>query len=601
MDDDSGREVGAVTLDAEDILDLVSSSEPSTHHRQVPNNENASSSDEEPLEDEGSMRDYDQHDKISSCKGRDEVPKARKDQHAAVEKGHSTVLAHGGGETHAKPGSSSADASPFDRDSASLTVPAPTSLQRADQRRQVVTQPGAVRVGPNSNDDDEESFSHLDDEAIESAHTDLELATAGAPQVEAITREELQHQAVQNVKSQTTEAIVMSDNDIENSIKLERYERKLKRGKQLCCVGILLVAIVVGTVVGVTMGGGGSSSSSVDEDEGENPQPARGFLANTTASPTETPRTSLFEFIKSQLTGKDAGAFSNPSSSSARSYQALVDVLSTGGQGNDEEPNELLYAPDDPDSEYFAIDFFFLGIFFFDTGGPDEWSRNDGWMTGAPICTWHGIGCDGGGVVEAVRLPNNTMSGKLPENNDVFEQLRVIDLQHNSLGGSNTLPSSWGTYENLEELYLGYNGLSGDFPVIWSQNMDSLRIFDLQGNSLEKGVGNIRAEAALGKSYEVVRVGGNILSNDLLGSPWSSNLRVLDLSSSRSGAETSNWVLPDDFGIALPWPNITEIYLHDNPAIVGSISSQLCETVMVNNGVIKVDCERVACECCACS
>ena len=221
-------------------------------------------------------------------------------------------------------------------------------------------------------------------------------------------------------------------------------------------------------------------------------------------------------------------------------------------------------------------------------------------MTDAPICTWHGIGCDADGVVEAIRLPNNTLSGKLPENNDVFEQLRVIDLQHNSLGGSNTLPNSWGTYENLEELNLGYNGLSGDFPITWAKDMDSLRIFDLQGNSLEK-VGNIRGEAALGKSYEVVRVGGNILSNDLLGSQWSSNLRVLDLSSSRSGAETSNWVLPDDFGIALPWPNITEIYLHDNPAISGSISSQLCETVMLNNGVIKVDCEQVACECCACS
>ena len=597
MDDDSGREeVGAVTLDAEDILDLVSSS-----HRQV-QNENPSSSDEEPLEDEGSMRDYDQHEKISSCKGRDEVPKARKDHGSSpAEKGHSTVLAHGGGEPPAKPGSSSAEASPFDPGSSSLTVPAPTSLQRADQRRQVVTQPGAVRVGPNSNDDDEESFSHFDGEAIESsAHTDLELATVGAPQVEAVTREELQHQAVQNVKSQTTEAIVMSDDDIQNSIKLERYERKLKRGKQLCCVGILLVAIIIGTVVGVTMGGGGSSSSSVDEDEGENPQPARGFLANTTDSPTETPRTSLFEFIKSQLTGKDAAAFSNPSSSSARSYQALANVLSTGGQGNQDEPIELLYAPDDIGSEYYAIDFFFLGIFFFDTGGPDEWLRSDGWMTDAPICTWHGIGCDADGVVEAIRLPNNTLSGKLPENNDVFEQLRVIDLQHNSLGGSNTLPNSWGTYENLEELNLGYNGLSGDFPITWAKDMDSLRIFDLQGNSLEK-VGNIRGEAALGKSYEVVRVGGNILSNDLLGSQWSSNLRVLDLSSSRSGAETSNWVLPDDFGIALPWPNITEIYLHDNPAISGSISSQLCETVMLNNGVIKVDCEQVACECCACS
>ena len=170
MDDDSGREVGAVTLDAEDILDLVSSSEPSTHHRQVPNNENASSSDEEPLEDEGSMRDYDQHEKISSCKGRDEVPKARKDHGSSpAEKGHSTVLAHGGGEPPAKPGSSSAEASPFDPGSSSLTVPAPTSLQRADQRRQVVTQPGAVRVGPNSNDDDEESFSHFDDDAVESS------------------------------------------------------------------------------------------------------------------------------------------------------------------------------------------------------------------------------------------------------------------------------------------------------------------------------------------------------------------------------------------------------------------------------------------------
>ena len=112
-------------------------------------------------------------------------------------------------------------------------------------------------------------------------------------------------------------------------------------------------------------------------------------------------------------------------------------------------------------------------------------------------------------------------------------------------------------------------------------------------------IGRLVVPAALDKNYEEVRVRGNPMSMDMLNSHWSPKLRVLDISD--GGSVTETVIIPDDFGTALPWTHIQEIYMHNNPSVSGLISTELCDMAMANDGIIQVDCERVACDCCVCA
>ena len=495
------------------------------------------------------------------------------------------------------------------QDDGAFIVPALTVLERTTENRrtQAVVQPGAVRIRPggglvvDEDEDDEEEFNSQPSDS-----RDME-ESAAAP-VNAVARYELQREAAQQVQARTAEAVVLSDQEVQDSIKLERYERKMVRIKQVCCVGMLLIAIIVGTVVGILLGGGdGSNGDDDSKDDNGDFAPSTGLsFDNSTEAPTSTPKVSLYEYIQSQLTGLAISALSsNPSSAEAQSYAALVDaLLSMNENGNStSSPDEIiLYAPEDQASEFFIIHFFFLGIFYFDSGGPIDWRRKDGWMTDVPICTWYGVECNNNGtIVEAIRLPNNNMSGLLPGHNIVFEQLRVIDLQHNGFAnqeGPNPLPSSWGKFENLQELYLGNNNLAAPYPFVWREDFDNVRILNLEENEITL-IGRLVVPAALDKNYEEVRVRGNPMSMDMLNSHWSPKLRVLDISD--GGSVTETVIIPDDFGTALPWTHIQEIYMHNNPSVSGLISTELCDMAMANDGIIQVDCERVACDCCVCA
>ena len=379
---------------------------------------------------------------------------------------------------------------------------------------------------------------------------------------------------------------------------------------------LLLVAIVVGTVVGFLKSKDDDSSSmdDVGGDDSLSGGGGGGLSLTDTESPSQTPRTLLFDFIRSQLPGKTGNSLNDPESSAGRAYAALVSMLLMKQQDDERNANDttsvtpILYAPDDHESAYYATHFVSLGIFFLDASGPTHWTRADGWLTADPICSWYGIGCYPNGTLEAIWLPNNTLQGTIPGDQFSFESLRVINLERNEFDqvgdrdSFSSLPSAFGRYHQLEELYLGYNNLKSEFPLAWYQGMTSVKILDLQYNDVEIA-GSLHREIDWSvHSFEEVRLAGNDMSNDILEFPWSPHLRVLDLSD--GSRRRNNITIPDDFGansiLRGGWPNITEIYLHNNPSLIGSISSELCDTVMANDGLIKVDCERVACECCDC-
>ncbi|KAL7579018.1 hypothetical protein ACA910_019060 [Epithemia clementina (nom. ined.)] len=75
-----------------------------------------------------------------------------------------------------------------------------------------------------------------------------------------------------------------------------------------------------------------------------------------------------------------------------------------------------------------------------------HWKQTDGWLSDSKnqfgqgelnfnFCTWHGITCESGHVVE-IRLPNNGLTGAVPPVLYTLPQLRVLDLSRNGLAFS---------------------------------------------------------------------------------------------------------------------------------------------------------------------
>ena len=73
------------------------------------------------------------------------------------------------------------------------------------------------------------------------------------------------------------------------------------------------------------------------------------------------------------------------------------------------------------------------------TGGPN-WTRNDGWLTYAPLEEWHGVSADSGGRVTGLDLSGNGLVGQLPESLGDLARLTQLRIGSNALLGR--LPQS---------------------------------------------------------------------------------------------------------------------------------------------------------------
>ncbi len=93
----------------------------------------------------------------------------------------------------------------------------------------------------------------------------------------------------------------------------------------------------------------------------------------------------------------------------------------------------------------------------------DNWTRNDNWLSDAPLDSWYGVTTDppgADGVVTALRLPGNNLRGTLPDLSALTNLKRIV-LPANRLQG--TLPDL-SALTKLEALVLGGNDLSGSLP-----------------------------------------------------------------------------------------------------------------------------------------
>ena len=99
-------------------------------------------------------------------------------------------------------------------------------------------------------------------------------------------------------------------------------------------------------------------------------------------------------------------------------------------------------------------------IQFYKSTNGASWTSK--WNLSQPVANWSGVTLLNNKVV-AINLPNNNLSGNLPNEICNLEFLTTLNLFKNNISGS--IPSSIGTLKSLEVLNISFNKLSGNLPV----------------------------------------------------------------------------------------------------------------------------------------
>ncbi|KAL3936248.1 MAG: hypothetical protein SGBAC_008391 [Bacillariaceae sp.] len=189
---------------------------------------------------------------------------------------------------------------------------------------------------------------------------------------------------------------------------------------------------------------------------------------------------------------------------------------------------------------------YMLAVFYY-SSNPDEWTTQDGWMTGTGYCAWYGVECvprddatqesgiartyDDNDAITGIALAGNNLAGSLPAEVGKLSNTLTIDLADNGLSGE--LPEM---HENLKYLLVANNDIEGSFPEHFA-SLVNLHGLDLSNNAM----------------HGYVTASINSLTN----------LRTLDMSSNRFGGS-----FPEIHYLT----KITKLHLQNN-AFHGTIPS----------------------------
>ena len=159
------------------------------------------------------------------------------------------------------------------------------------------------------------------------------------------------------------------------------------------------------------------------------------------------------------------------------------------------------------------------------TGG-SNWTKNDNWLTDAPLDAWHGVETDASGRVRALVLRGIGLTGKIPPELGGLISLETLDLRWNGLTGQ--IPPELGGLASLKTLDLGFNGLTGQIPPELG-NLANLEWLTLGGTRFSGGGlrGQIPSELGNLASLEWLDLGGNGLTGVI--PSWLGNLAQLEV------------------------------------------------------------------------
>jgi|GEM_PF-1402426 len=118
---------------------------------------------------------------------------------------------------------------------------------------------------------------------------------------------------------------------------------------------------------------------------------------------------------------------------------------------------------------------------FYDETNGAAWTDNTDWFQIFTPCTWYGVLCSGGSVIELM-LPGNNLSGPIPTALGDLPALNYLDLNSNQLNGD--IPPELGNLSVLTALNLHNNQLSGVIPIELMK-LPNLTLLDLSYNHLD--------------------------------------------------------------------------------------------------------------------
>jgi len=136
------------------------------------------------------------------------------------------------------------------------------------------------------------------------------------------------------------------------------------------------------------------------------------------------------------------------------------------------------------------------------------WTNRTGWLTTYTPCSWYGVYCSAGHVID-LSLYQNNLTGSIPGSLSNLSSLQQLNLMENHLIGS--IPSSLGNLSQLRVLRLFENQLTGAIPASLGY-LPNLRLLYLWSNQLTGGI-----PSSLGSlsSLTDLSIGGNQLSGGI--------------------------------------------------------------------------------------
>jgi hypothetical protein len=140
-------------------------------------------------------------------------------------------------------------------------------------------------------------------------------------------------------------------------------------------------------------------------------------------------------------------------------------VITTGAPQN-LALNWILYGDDQRASVHdtHLIQRYVLAVIYYSLGG-EKWPFASSWLSGTSSeCEYPGVACNDNGVITTIALVASGLTGSIPKEIGLLDDLNFLDFSNNKIGG--VIPIQLANLEELESLLLHDNGIRGAVPML---------------------------------------------------------------------------------------------------------------------------------------
>lgn len=355
-------------------------------------------------------------------------------------------------------------------------------------------------------------------------------------------------------------------------------------GRSRCrnlCIGGICVLVIVGAVVGVSLGVASTRSSSSKANSRPNNGggyvdiggiPTVQFPGAPTISPGPTPSNAyLMDDYLNSVARFGGAEYEDPMSYQSRAKQWVLTQDFPVADGSSLS------------SEQQAIQLYALACIYYNTYGvrsdwtdfqygPDValpgWFSSRGWLgTATDVCTWYGITCDEQGRVSKIQLDTNGLTGYLPpETAYLAESLNTIDLYNNLLHNKGDAGNSFlGELTNLEYLFFGSTSFEYDGVPPQIGQLSKLKELDFSYTLYFGHLDGAAFENLSDLKYLVMD--GNAYNSSL-------PTQIVNLPELEYLYAGFSFV-EGDLSFVPQMPKIFELWIDDNPGLSGSIPATI--------------------------